>query len=204
MASSASLPAKGSSRLLNPMLLLRLKEETREEQKRLERDLGLDRPDLRLVSYIPILERLYGFYLPWEVQIEEALKPRLGGFALARRKSYKLEADLRYVGLDPESVRFCAKLPEYKNVPEALGGMWVAEDAVLRGQIISRHLERTLDFAGGAGYSFFTSYGPDAGRMWQGFQQALLENTPPGSESAVIESARQTLRAMHQWLCRPK
>jgi heme oxygenase len=182
-------------------LLLRLKDETRDVHESLERDLNLFHPDFTLERYRGIVERFYGFYQPWEDALKPLLAEHLPDFAEPRTKLPKLLEDLAYLGSDPAKVAVCNALPDCRQWPDVLGGLYVTEGATLGGQIISRHLEQMLGLSARRGAAFFSSYGLQVGAMWRAFCGTLQARTPVEKEDTVIEAARQTFVSMHEWLC---
>jgi heme oxygenase len=197
---SASVKMAHDSSAAPRTLLLRLKDETRDEHESLERDLNLLQPDLTLERYRSIVERLFGFYSPWEQAVSALLSEHIPGFAEPREKAQKLWEDLNYLGTKAK-IPMCKKLPACQTWPEVLGSLYVTEGATLNGQIISRKLGQTLGLSARRGAAFFSSYGLEVGSKWQTFCIMLQANTPPDKEDAVIGAARQTLLSMHQWLC---
>lgn len=184
-----------------PFILERLRSETRLEHERLENDLNLLRTDLTYSSYCQILERFYGFYFPWEQKLSARLPVSLPLDFEARRKTPKLVSDLRFLGSDPNALPLCADLPNLRTLPELLGGMYVTEGATLGGQLISRHLERTLNLQDGLGYAFFSSYGPNVGQMWREFRQLLVSVIEPVFENETVVGAKNTFDSIYKWLC---
>ena len=182
-------------------LLLRLKSETRDVHESLERDLNLLRPDLTLERYRRIVELFYGFYQPWEHAIKPVLAEHLPDFAEARRKIPKLWEDLAFLGSQPAKLPVCKALPDCLEWPKLLGGLYVTEGATLGGQVISRQLEQMLGLSPRRGAAFFSSYGLQVGPMWRSFCATLQAQTPPQKEDVVVQAARETFVAMHQWLC---
>lgn len=181
-------------------LLLRLKDETRDVHESLERDLDLLRPDLTLERYRSVVERFYGFYLPWENAIKPLVSEHLPDFSEARTKVPKLLEDLTYLGRKPNKLPLCSKLPPCLNWPGLLGGLYVTEGATLGGQIISRQLEQMLGLSARRGAAFFSSYGIQVGPMWRTFCTSLLAHTAVQNEELIIEAARSTFLSMHRWL----
>jgi heme oxygenase len=182
-------------------LLLRLKSETRDVHESLERDLNLLRPDLTLERYRSIVELFYGFHQPWEHAIKPVLAEHLPDFAEARSKIPKLLEDLAFLGSQQAQLPVCQALPACLEWPNLLGGLYVTEGATLGGQVISRQLEQMLGLSPRRGAAFFSSYGLQVGPMWRSFCAALQEQTPPEKEDVVVQAARDTFVAMHQWLC---
>ena len=183
-------------------LLLRLKNETRDAHESLEQDLDLLRPDLTLERYRSIVERFYGFYRPWESTINPLLTEHLPDFAEVRSKVPSLLEDLAYLGSKSAKLPVCKALPECRQWPDVLGGLYVTEAATLSGQIISRKLEQMLGLSPRHGTAFFSSYGLQVGPMWRMFGATLQSRTPVEKEQTVIDAAKQTFACMHRWLCR--
>ncbi len=183
-------------------LLLRLKDETRDVHESLERDLDLLRPDLTLERYRSVVERLYGFYQPWENIVNPLLNQHLPSFVEPRTKVPKLAEDLIYLGVrKPRKLPLCKKLPTCAQWPDVLGALYVTEGATLGGQIISRQLGQMLGLSARRGSAFFSSYGLQVGSMWRSFCSSLQAHTPLEKEDLVIDAARETFICMHQWLC---
>ena len=198
---SASVKMAHDSSAAPRTLLLRLKDETRDVHESLERDLDLLRPDLTLERYRSIVERLYGFYQPWEDAVKTTLTLYLPAFVEPRSKVPHLLEDLAYLGSKPAKLPLCKRLPACQRWPDLLGGLYVMESATLNGQIISRQLGQMLGLSARRGAAFFSSYGLQVGSMWRLFCSTLQANTPGEKETAVIHAARETLISMHQWLC---
>jgi heme oxygenase (biliverdin-IX-beta and delta-forming) len=182
-------------------LLLRLKSETRDVHESLERDLNLLRPDLTLERYRNLVELFYGFHQPWEHAVKPLLAEHLPDFAEARTKIPKLLEDLAYLGSQPAKLPICQALPDCRQWPNLLGGLYVTEGATLGGQVISRQLEQMLGLSARRGSAFFSSYGLQVGAMWRSFCGTLQEQTPVENEDLVVAAARETFVSMHQWLC---
>jgi heme oxygenase len=150
------------------------------------------------------VERLYGFYFPWENLVTPLLLDTLPGFGEERVKVPYLLQDLSYLGRKPAKLTVCKNLPDCRKWPDVLGGLYVTEGSTLRGQIISRQLQQMLGLSPRRGAAFFSSYGLQVHSMWRSFCATLLTNTPPEQEELVIASAKQTFASMHRWLCAAK
>lgn len=186
------------------MLLERLKADTAERHDRLERALDLMRPGLTRTEWTRLVARFYGFYRPWE----EMLANMTAGGELAplvaeRRKLPWLQQDLAALNLsaaDCAALPLCTRLPSLATTAQVLGSMYVLEGATLGGQFIARHVEATLGFSGGRGYSFFGSYGAATGRMWQAFRATLSAYAPRVDHDSMVASACETFDRFHNWL----
>lgn len=187
--------------------LLALREETRIHHDALEGKLA---PSLlgtiSTGGYTTLLWRLFGFYQPIEEKIFGV--PDINTLPVGierRRKSPLLARDLLHLGITPAEVGclpVCERLPKISNATEALGCLYVLEGATLGGQLITRHLKRSLMLDEEAGCAFFYSYGKDVGRMWKSFLEALdVYCSYKGIEVVVlVEAARQTFVSLDEWL----
>lgn len=92
-------------------------------------------------------------------------------------------------------------LPALPALPEALGCHYVLEGSTLGGQVISRHLQKTMGVVPGRGGSFFASEGRDMGVMWRAFCRAL-EAGCPGELEAIRAAGSdvRTFASFTRWL----
>jgi heme oxygenase len=188
------------------LLLDRLRHDTADRHERVERALDLMRPDLTHPQWTHLVARFYGFYQPWEAAVERSVSGgELAAMAAQRRKVAWLERDLADLTVSPAqraALPRCESLPKLDSPARVLGSMYVLEGATLGGQHISKHVERTLGLSDGRGYSFFRSYGPDTGRMWQTFRQTVSALAPGLDPDTVVQAACQTFDRFHNWLTR--
>jgi heme oxygenase len=186
------------------LLLDRLRAETAERHRAVERDLDLMRPDLTHAEWTRRVARFYGFYAPWEAAVERSLTGHdLAALAAERRKLPWLEADLTELQLKPDqraALPKCSHLPALDSPARVLGSMYVLEGATLGGQVISRHVEATLGLSDGRGYSFFRAYGDATAAMWRSFRQTLSAYAPLLDNDTMVESACETFDRFHNWL----
>ena len=185
-------------------MLSRLRQETHERHALIERDLDLLRPDLTLRDHRDLLVRFYGFYQPWETRAVAGPSGLPGAVFAGRLKVPLLERDLAHLGVTDAALSElprCATLPDVSSVARAMGSAYVLEGATLGGQLISRHLERVLGLAGGAGYSFYRGYGPGTAAMWRSFGEALETHVPPDHHDAAVAAACATFDALQGWTC---
>jgi len=163
-------------------------------------------PALTRERYLGLLQSFYGFYLPLERNLVQRAEWSLAGLTFERRiKLPWLLADLAELGLSKEAIDhlpICpvSALPAVERFEEALGCLYVLEGATLGGQVISRHLQRTLGLGKGSGGAFFSSYGPEVGPMWTEFV-AALNGYPqtPLQHDLIVSSACNTFQAFDQW-----
>lgn len=161
------------------------------------------RSGLSLEQYQAVLQRLYGFYQPMEDRLNVLAWSEPVFDPGARQKTPLLVRDLQALNpsLDWAALPVCGNLPEAGCPARGLGCAYVMEGATLGGQIIARHVERTLNLGPDRGTAFFHSYGSDVGPRWRAFQQALLAYlTTPARQDAAIRAARETFQAFERWV----
>lgn len=184
------------------MLLDMLKRETRASHEQLERLNPL--PTTR-ADYAAQLAAFYGFVAPWEERLAATL-PESDSIRAGRAKRAWLEADLAYFGYDLAAIPRASgdELPATASRPAILGAAYVLEGSTLGGLMISQHVERTLGLAGGEGYRFHRSYGPQVGAQWQAFRAELLRASSPENDPVIVQAARETFDLIHDWFARQK
>ena len=178
--------------------MAQLRAATRAQHESLDHDCRLAKKLQSIEGLTWLLRRWYGFYLPYESQLEQSTL-RWRGLAQERRKSHLLLADLRNLGVTAGSIAVCKNIPVLLDDNEVLGSMYVTEGATLGGCFIARQLERQLRLSQGRGYSFFNGYGEQTGQMWREFAAIVNENCLANPEP-VITAARKTFQCIHEWL----
>jgi len=182
----------------------RLKAATAPHHARVEGLLDLMRPDLTTARLRWWVERFYGFLAAWEPRAAAVARGTvLAEDVAGRAKAQRLVADLRALGLTDQQIAalpLCEALPPLRDVPDLLGQMYVLEGSTLGGAVIARHVERTLGLAGGAGYSYFQSYGPATAARWRAFKETLADHADSIHDCRIIESACGAFDALHNWL----
>lgn len=181
-----------------PALLDRLRAETRAAHEDMERVLDWERRVSTVAGYRGLLARLYGFHMRWEPEAAALIADP--AWFDPRRRAPLLVADLGHLGLTPGDI---AGLPVHAGLgmqsrSDALGAMYVLEGSTLGGQLIARHVARTLGFTAGAGCSFYGGRGQQAGVMWRAFCGRLAD--PDLAAEAAIRTALQTFAALRLWL----
>ncbi|NJK81247.1 MAG: biliverdin-producing heme oxygenase [Chloroflexaceae bacterium] len=156
-------------------------------------------------QYQWLLQKFYGFHVPAEQHLCALAAPELEQIGLSRRlKVPLLWRDLHTLGLSTtqlDNLPLCHAVPAYNTLPAALGGLYVLEGATLGGQIITRHLERSLGLTPQVGAAFFASYGAAVGPMWKAFCAALdAYAADPHTHPTIAEAACQTFAALTDWL----
>ena len=178
-----------------------LKQETSQLHARLERDLPLMNRDLTLDQLANILQRFGSFFAGWEPAAGAAVNPHLPGFFASRRKLPLIQRDLAFLGYPIPNQAVQPPAPEW---PAVLGAMYVIEGSTLGGQLITRHLEQTLNLRDGNGYSYFMGYGPHTGAKWREFGSMVerFAESAPDHHTSIIDSAKGAFEQLHSILCR--
>lgn len=186
-------------------VLSAVKEATRPEHLRAERQLALMGRSLDEREYRSLLEAFLNFYSAAEAQLERALSTEVRTeleFS-SRLKTPWLEADLKALGSrgDAASPDFSHLLPPSASEASALGVMYVMEGATLGGQVISRHLATTLPAGCQKALHFYRGYGEQTGARWKQFQSWVQSRvTTPEAQKHYCESAVRTFRAFNDAL----
>lgn len=178
------------------MILVKLKEATREQHDALENVVDVMNRMFTQEDYKELLSKFYRFYSAIEPTLP-ADELREHGFDVEeRRKLPLLERDLDTLGIleeARESNDVPADVPKLDTAAKAFGSIYVMEGATLGGQVITRHLAQHLGLTPEAGGAFFNSYGKEVGPMWKKFGAiitAFAENCD--SDDEIVEAAKQT------------
>jgi heme oxygenase (biliverdin-IX-beta and delta-forming) len=187
--------------------LLALKQGTRIYHDALERKMAPLLGTLSIQTYTTLLQKLFGYYKPLEERISALPSWHNLPVDLGRRQKAPLLArDLLWLKVaQPQLSQLiqCERLPEVKNITEALGCLYVLEGATLGGQIISRHLKKNLALDEDRGCAFFYSYGDEVGLMWESFRETLTSHCSRHGrteEEQLVQSARETFVSLDYWL----
>jgi heme oxygenase (biliverdin-IX-beta and delta-forming) len=188
---------------MRPFILEQLKQCTQISHDQISSHIDVLRDDLSLSDYCLLLQRLWGFYTPLEIQIKQVLTGSPIDLDFAKReKAPLLEQDLRTLQFSPFSdLPLCAELPPLTNPGQVLGCLYVLEGATLGGQIIYRHLQKVLHLNQESGCSYFYSYGTKVGRMWESYCSILTAYMQFGQEEEqILSAACATFYAFDKWI----
>jgi heme oxygenase len=182
-----------------------LRNGTREHHERAESRLPLLDPALTRERYAHALAALHGFHAPLEARLTHVDWAAVGLDWEARRKAPLLARDLLQLGRSAREVGAlprCDVLPDTASLARALGCAYVLEGATLGGQLVRRHLQRTLALTPESGCAFFAAYGDRVGPMWRDFTARLASAVDHGgcAPDEVLAGARDTFDAISAWL----
>lgn len=182
-------------------LIEKLRRETAAAHDRIERDLDIEHRLADVDRYRGLVERFYGFHLPWEAQASASLAD--DRFFEERRKVGLLQKDLSALGHTDRSIArlpVCPFPPSTASRPETFGALYVMEGSTLGGAVIARLVGRRLGLSAGCGCDYFTAYGPRLGAMWTAFRERLEAVASPETDDLVVAAANRTFDAMRRWM----
>lgn len=111
----------------------------------------------------------------------------------SRKKNALLEADLKVLGLDKDSLDALDYSLSFDNLHQALGAFYVMEGSTLGGSVISRHLAKNENLSSVNEFNFYGCYGDMVGPNWKAFQQVLIDNADTTErESIMVQAACDT------------
>ncbi|SEL72732.1 heme oxygenase [Parapedobacter koreensis] len=148
---------------------------------------------------------LLGYFYSYFSALEKAIAPFINETVLPdfaqRRKSERLKTDLVELGGSSESLPQ-PKLPEISSTAQALGALYVMEGSIMGGSVIVQMLAKHGICKG---VSFFSGYGPETGKMWKAFQDALeAYSDDPEAASALTASALATFSRFSEFFGEPQ
>ena len=174
------------------MVVPRLREETAVAHRQLEALLDLGSPQLSIERYIRILQGFLAIFAPWEEALTRHCPEQFAPIWRGRQRSHLLQADLATLGAeaDPTLAELIPSPPDFQDAGTWLGAMYVLEGSRLGGQHISRHLEASFGWSGGAGYSFFRGKKDEVASHWRALLGLLEENSNQSNQ--IVYGAHRT------------
>jgi heme oxygenase len=203
-----SIPVSSSS------ILTRLRAETREAHKDLERILDLTGSAMTRDAYRRRIGQYYGFYNPLEAALRMrcALRDDHTGAVSSLRvtldprlhKTPLLLEDLHHLEVSIDALPECHDLPPLETFADILGCLYVLEGATLGGRMIAQHLHATLGITPSTGGRFFEGYAGETGRMWNAMRQLLTTSAADvAMENEIVANANATFTCLRRW-CDPE
>ncbi|WP_165422790.1 biliverdin-producing heme oxygenase [Ktedonosporobacter rubrisoli] len=166
---------------------------------------------MTLQDYRKLLERFYGFYLPFEQRydaIEQMPSWQEVGLDLAQRKRLPLlEEDLRALGATEEEISHLAQFEGSKelfsSLPQIIGSLYAIEGSTQGELMMAPMLGQVLHIDVEHGVTYFNGYGPtQTGVMWNEFQDKInaFAERHPEYEEEILATARAHFAATETWL----
>jgi heme oxygenase (biliverdin-IX-beta and delta-forming) len=184
-------------------ILALLKSETKSEHDAAESALRFFDPQFSIEDYSKTIRLFFGFYHPLEEQLWHVPGWAEAGLDLEhRRKSVRLESDLRALGIsNPHSLPFCSNLPKLDGLGDGFGCLYVLEGATLGGRHISRYLREKLNVLPETTGAFHAGYGERTGAMWSEFREKLTAYADGRDENKkIVDAALATFRSLREWM----
>ena len=173
-----------------------LKKGTAACHESIEGKMTVMRPGFSIDEYKVMLAKFYSFYAPYERVVLNNPYPELLNIQ-GRLRMPALKLDLQVLKIAPPAHE--AELPEMKTPAQRLGALYVTEGSTLGGQIISRHLAKSLDLPVDQGLSFFAGYGKETGPMWKMLCSVLrTELGEPSALAEAVQAANKTFSALER------
>jgi heme oxygenase len=161
--------------------------------------LQLLRPDVTKPAYVEQLVRMYGF----EAALEGACQytPHLALAIESRhfRRAGLLAQDVLALGVTPVElarVPQCFAITPFKDVPEAMGWLYVVERTTLLHDQIRRHLVQRVPEAAHA-CAYFSMFDAAGAGPWQAFGRTLDRFTAASRQ--VVDAANTGFECMVRW-----
>lgn len=178
-------------------ILTRLRSQTAHQHQQTEDLVDIMREDFSREDYKNLLKRFYAFYKNFEPKMSEALHVNPIDFDYENRQNTpKLFKDLENLGLREEEISAIGNfddLPNLDSREKIFGALYVVEGSTLGGQVISRHLKEKFGFDESNGSAFFSGYGKETGKMWNGFREAITTFAgDEASKNEIIGAANET------------
>ena len=181
------------------MDIQRLRRETEADHRAVEDALPLMRPELDTAQYIRCLQHMYGIVAAWEGRAFEIAPEWMRPMLAARQRKLLLELDLAWFGAFQKDDRRPA-LPQMNDLPSLLGTMYVMEGSTLGGQLIARHVEKSLHLSEGQGDAFFRGHGDRTGPMWKEFCGMLNMQVSDDRTDTVVTAAKAMFTTFGDWM----
>lgn len=172
------------------LLSTKIKEDTKKAHQELEKKVVLQMKAIRSSSdYANFLNSFYVYFNAIEQLIAPYITAEVLPDLAERRDSKYLKLDIQELGYEIQNSPEIS-LPEINSLCEALGAMYVMEGSIMGGPIIVDILKKN---GIPKGFSFFSGYGANTGKMWANFIAVLNTqvNTAIDQQNA-IRAANQT------------
>lgn len=189
---------------MNHPFLQQLRERTADWHATLEQNIlsvNLVSEHVSKEDYRKYLAALY----PFTKGFEKYIYPELVSFVDdidQRKRTAMLEEDLRKLGQDlaaPEPLDEAYFKAMYTDPYAALGALYVVEGSTLGGQLLQKHVQKTLGAEVENKTNYFAAHGTGTGTMWKHFlTQLTAVADQSGKQENMIDGALRTFRLLDQ------
>ena len=174
-----------------------LRARTRVLHAQLDASLPLTAPGLTHEQYVACLSAMLAWLRPTERALLQWLPGRL---ALApNRRAPLLETDLGALEAPNPADAPGDRIPVLSCEEHAVGCLYVLEGSALGGQVIGRHLVRTLGITATGGGAYFAAQPAATAVRWQRVC-AALEAYQSASLPAITDGAQRTFASLLDWM----
>ena len=98
-------------------------------------------------------------------------------------------------------IEIFSDLPSLDSKERIFGSLYVIEGSTLGGQVISRHLKQQFDLDETNGAAFFSGYGKETGKMWNGYRDAITRFADgEANREEIIAGANETFEKIGKCL----
>jgi heme oxygenase len=190
-------------------IMLRLKNDTLDSHKQLEKTSSLKRifcNDFSIEEYADLTAFFFGFFSSIEPLIYNNLPTESDCVLQHRRKTALLQQDLINLGLDEQAIAclpVCKDVPSLNSFAQRMGALYVLEGSTLGGRMISKHLKNHFGDSILPVLNFYGCYGESSPVEWQNFSKFMSEcfdNENTDTDKTVIDAAIETFSSLYQWL----
>jgi heme oxygenase len=188
-------------------LSLRLRHETLELHRDIERRIGFPDSVKDLTAYRSCLVSYFRLYCTIEASLAEFEGWQANGIPLEERLQVpRLVQDLEALDIKPASCAAAGQqwAPPMPDFSHAMGVFYVLEGSTLGGQFILRRLRAVLGDRIEGADAFFGGHAAKSGAMWNAARQAIdaYGQKHPEQCESVIEGASSTFHAVGNWMTR--
>lgn len=176
---------------MSQLLSARIKEETKKPHQELEKIVVLKLKGIRSeADYADFLNSFYSYFKIVEQATAQFITNEVLSDYTERRNSDYLKSDIEELGFQIKPLIGDLPKPEINSLPAALGAMYVMEGSIMGGPIIVEMLKK---YGVTKGFSFFSGYGSETGKMWSAFVAVLNANAAAeDAQQSAINAANDT------------
>ncbi len=172
------------------MLNTLIKEQTHTAHQQLEKQVVLRLKTIRNESdYAALLKHFYVYFSAVEQAIAPYITPEVLPDYAERRNSSYIRQDIEALGGTADTLP-SVTVPVITNALEALSALYVLEGSIMGGPYIVQMLQKQ---GLTKGFSFFSGYGADTGRMWGAFTAVLNAHAHTSADrEQAVATANET------------
>jgi heme oxygenase len=157
------------------------------------------------LDYRLFLFRMYGFHASAERALgaTPGLTRAIPDAKLRNNKVTLLAHDLVSLGVERQELARLPRMPVpvFRDLPTALGWMYVLEASTLRGRLVAEHLATRLSDELASASAYLACYGKEVDTRWIAFGTELdAFAAREGTGDRIVASARDCRMQFHRWI----